>query len=227
MPLRRRTLTQAERTEHLVRAEQLRASGVEIEIPEHWRDRNRTLDIIVASPAESRVFESYTGGIFYAVLVRLLARFAVTLTDCDITTEFDDQIVMESFRDPVFTLGGQEYRQSEVLNHRIENNLRLVRGEVAEGLIVATGLHRIPTKYDEFAVPFKIVFSDQFGDGFPAIGMLSVSRQAQRDYTKMQRGTGLYGGDATGKPRELSVEEDARRRYLELVAKEKNAEQQM
>ena len=34
MPIRRRTLTQAERTEDLVRAEQLRASGVDIEILE-------------------------------------------------------------------------------------------------------------------------------------------------------------------------------------------------
>jgi hypothetical protein len=40
------------------------------------------------------------------------------------------------------------------------------------------------------------------------------------------RGSGLYGADATGKPRELSIEEDARRRYLELVAQEKLAKQQ-
>jgi hypothetical protein len=53
-----------------------------------------------------------------------------------------------------------------------------------------------------------------------------VLRRVQRDNLGVQKGTGLYGSDATGKPPALSVEEDARRRYRELLAQEKLAQQQ-
>jgi hypothetical protein len=224
MPIRRRTLTQAERAEHLARTEQLRASGVDIEITEAWQERNCPLEIIVAPYAVSAVYEFGNGGIGYAPFVRLTARAGLTITDSDITTKWDDQIVMESFRDLVCRLGTVEYRQSEVLNQRIERGLRLSRGEIVEGYILATGLRRVPTEYGA-AAPFGIVLSDQFGDPFHATGMLSVLRQVQRDNTKMRRGTGLNGMDATGRPRELSVEEESRRRYRELVAQDRLAVQ--
>jgi hypothetical protein len=224
MPIRRRTLTQAERDEHLARAERLRASGVDIEIAAAWQERNCPLEIIVAPSAVSMVFEFRNGGIGYAPFVRLTARAGLTIADCEIATKWDDQIVLGSFRDPVCRLGTVEYRQSEVLNQRIENGLRLVRGESVEGYILATGLRRVPTEYGA-AVPFGIVLSDPFGDPFHADGMLSVLRQVQRDSIKMRRGTGLYGMDATGRPRELSVGEEATRRYRELVAQDRLAEQ--
>ena len=138
MPTRRRTLTQAERTEDLVRAEQLRASGVDIEILQECRERNRILDVIVAPPMVSTVFEFRTGGIGYVPFVRLEARAGLTITDVDITTKWDDQIVLESFLDgPIYRLGTAEYWPSEILNQRIENGLRLSRGEVVEGYILS------------------------------------------------------------------------------------------
>jgi hypothetical protein len=72
-------------------------------------------------------------------------------------------------------------------------------------------------------VPFKIIFS---GDEFLGRGILSVVRQVQRDNAKVGKGSELYGGDVIGKPPELSVGEDARGRYLELLAKKKLAQQQ-
>ena len=42
----------------------------------------------------------------------------------------------------------------------------------------------------------------------------------------MGKGSELYGGDVIGKPLELSVGEDARRQYLELIAHEKLGKQQ-
>ena len=189
MPIRRRTLTQAERTEDLVRAEQLRASGVDIEILEKWRERNRIFDVMVAPATASTVCEFRTGGIGYAPFVRLEARAGLTITDVDITTKWDDQIVLESFLDgPICRLLNAEYRPSEILNQRIENGLRLSRGKTVEGYILATGLWRIPKECGDFAVPFNIVFTNSMGQQFRADGMLSVVRQVQRGDAECGKG---------------------------------------
>jgi hypothetical protein len=147
-----------------------------------------------------------------------------------LSTNYDEQIVPASFndRDPLWNLGSQVCQQCEVLNSRIEKNLVLRRGEIAEGWLLATGIAPIPAQYSNFVVvEFQLTFWDQFGDEIVAQrGDFSVLRKGQRDNPGMRKGTGLYGGDATGKPPELSVGEDARRRYLELRAQEKLAKQQ-
>jgi hypothetical protein len=61
MPVCRHKLTPAERTARLCLAEQLRASGVEIEISEEWRENSRSVDIVVGGPAESTVIEFASG----------------------------------------------------------------------------------------------------------------------------------------------------------------------
>jgi len=224
MPIRRRTLTLAEQTEDLIRADQLLASGVEIEISEQSRERSRSLDIIIAPPTVSAVCEFPTGVIGYAPFVRLVARSALTLTDCDISTVFDDQIVLESFREgPICRLGTAEYRQSEVLNHQIEKGLRLSRGQVVEGYILATGL-RLPIEYGEFTLPFEIVFSNQFGDELRRPGTLAVLRVGQGKKKGMRWGTGLYGDGASTTAAELAVKEQSVQRYRDHVRREKSRE---
>jgi hypothetical protein len=160
-----------------------------------------------------------------AILVRLLAlRSGLTLMDWDIATKWDDQIVAESFdsRSPIYKLGPQEYRQCEVLNQKIEGNLRLRRGQIVEGWILANGLRPIPAEYHDCSTaPFEVRFLDQFRCQHRAQGTFSVLRKAQRDKSTKRKGSGLYGLDATGKPPEPSVGEAARRRYLDLLAQEK------
>jgi len=56
------------------------------------------------------------------------------------------------------------------------------------------------------------------------VGVDSRQRQKQRDNVRAGKGSGPYGLDATGEPTDL-FEEDARCRYLKLLAHEKNAEQ--
>ena len=99
MPLARRTLTQAELTEHLRRAEQLRASGVGIEMPKEWEENSRVLDIVLAGPAENAVFENFQWRGLLCCLSRVVALQPVTLTDWRLRTHHDDQIVAESFDD--------------------------------------------------------------------------------------------------------------------------------
>jgi hypothetical protein len=222
MPIHKPRNSREQEAVYLDRLRQLQAEGIDVEIPEEWSQRDRALKIIVAPPAASSVCESRTGSIIYIVLVRLVPRSGLLLTDSDINTRWDNQIVLESFHDqsPVCRFGSAEFCRREVLNHRIENGLRLSRGEMVEGYILARGLQRVPTEYGEFAVPFEMVFSDQFGHEFRAHGKLSVSRQVQRDNTSVRPGTGLYGPAENQQSCELSVGEESRRRYLELLAQE-------
>jgi hypothetical protein len=228
MPNLKRRLSRLEEATHRDYLRQLRDEGIDVEIPEEWQENSRALHIV---PGESMVFESATGGVHYAVLTQFIAeRSGLIVTDWDLNTDHDDQIVPESFDDRhlIFKLGGQEYYRREVLNPRIEKNLVLRRGETAEGWLLATGIAPIPGGCSNFAVvPFRLALWDQFGDEIAVQrGNFSVLRKVQRDNMGVRKGTGLYGLDATGKPRELSIEEDARRRYLELVAQEKLAKQQ-
>jgi hypothetical protein len=63
-------------------------------------------------------------------------------------------------------------------------------------------------------------FWDQFGDDVGIKVPLSVLRKVQRDNAGVRKGTGLCGLDETGTP-QLSIEEEMRSRYLELLDREK------
>src|ERR1700674_2193463 len=105
MPIHKPRNSREQEAVYLGRLLQLQAEGIDVEIPDEWSQRDRALDIIVAPSAVSMVFEFRNGGIGYAPFVRLTARAGLTITDSEITTKWDDQIVLESFRDPVCRLG--------------------------------------------------------------------------------------------------------------------------
>jgi hypothetical protein len=152
----------------------------------------------------------------------LTALRPVTLPDWDMSTAYDDQIGPEPFdeRSSVYMLCGLQ--QSEVLNQRIENNLRMIRGQMVEGWFVATGLRPVPAKYGPLPVPFELVIFDQFGNENRADGRLSVLRSARQYSPGVRPGT-LNGLDATQQPREPSIGEESNRRKLEMLAQEKIA----
>lgn len=223
MPTKRRGLRREERAEDLVRAEQLRASGVEIEIPQGPTNRNPGLEIVVADPMACTLYEFSSGVIGYAPRVRLIPRTGMTIEDCDISTKWDDQIVLESFHCKPCKLGNVLYGRGEILNDRIEHGLRLRRGDLIEGHVLATGLLPTPIEYHDSPVRFEITFFDQFGDDYRANGMLSVLWQPP-DPARKRKGGGLYEGN--GEPPALSIEEESRLRYLAVVAQQKLEQQQ-
>jgi hypothetical protein len=230
MPIKKSRLSQAAVGMHLDYLRQLQVDGLDVEIPEDWEENSRALKVVLAGPAENIVFESPTGGVHYAVLFRSVAeRSGSALTDWGMSTRYDDQIVPESFYDrgPFCKLGGREYLQRGVLNGRIESNLVFSRGDMVEGLLLASGLALIPAEYGNGAVvPFQLSFWDQFGVETCFTGELSVLRQVRRENAGVRRSTGLCGPDLTGRPWEPSIEEQAQLRYLELLAQEKLAQQQ-
>ncbi len=225
MSVRDPRLSRTQQAKYLPCLQQMQSEGIDVEIPEDWEEASRALDIELAPPSESIVFESPTGGTYYAVCVRLVAlRSGLTLVGWDIATSWDDEIEPESFNSagPIYTLGRQEYRPCEVLNQKIESNLFLRRGQIAEGWILANGLRPIPPQFDDHSIaPFEVRFFDQFHCAHPAQGTLSVSRRAPRESVNVPRGTGLYDLDHTNMLPKSSASEQSALRYREAVLREK------
>jgi hypothetical protein len=190
-------LSQEKEARYADRLRQLHAEGIDVELPEELEDNSRALDIQLAPPSESIVYEPSRGGIYYAIPVRLLGlQSGLTLTDVDVTTDWNDQIVAESFDSGsrIYRLGQQEYRSCEVLNQKIESNLPLRRGQIVEGWILASGVRPIPPQYRNcFTAPFKVTFFDQFGCEHPADGTLSLLRRSRSDSSYVLPGRDLHG----------------------------------
>jgi hypothetical protein len=94
------------------------------------------------------------------------------------TTQWDRDIVPRSFDDraSLCKLGRLDYTQAEVLNQRIEDLLRFShRGDIVEGLIMATGIWPIPQAFRQgMLVPFELAFEDQFENEISVAAELSV-----------------------------------------------------
>jgi hypothetical protein len=225
MPIRKLRLSRADQAKYLDRLKKLRAEGLDFEIPEEWVENSRALDIVLAGPAENTVIETPSHGVVYAVRIRGVAqRSGSIVTEWDLCTDYDDQIVPESFndRETVYRPGGQEYRRCDVLNQRIENGMRLSRGQIVEGWLLATGLRRVPMEYGN-TVSLELVLRDQFGHEITAECKASVLRRTQSHRPGVRRGTGLDGWSAYPTPAGPSIEEESWLRYREMVAREKIA----
>jgi hypothetical protein len=212
---------------YLACARDLRGAGLISETPSEWRGNRGPLDIQVAPPPDSVVCVLANGRVYYAILVRLLSRSVVTLQDCQITPRWDDQVILTPFdeQEQLIDFGGQLYRQSDVLNRRLEYGLRVGSNQVVEGWILASGLRPIPADYrDFFVVPCELTFWDLSGREFSLDINLSVLCAPQRSKPPVSRGSGLYGPE--NQPYELSVGEASRLRYLETVRQEKSAKQE-
>ena len=131
MPIYKPRLTRSERAKYLPVAEDLLARGVELDIPDEWRYSARALRIMIAGPPASSIYQLASGLVVYAARVKLLAeRGSFILQDFQITPAWDCDVF------PCGPEGGTTYRfapglefeWNEVLNHRIENDLRLRRG---------------------------------------------------------------------------------------------------
>jgi len=225
MPIRKLQVSREKEATYSDCLRQLRDEGIDVEVSEEWLEHSRALDIVLAGPEENTISETPSGGFVYAVRIRGVAqRSGSIVTEWDLCTDYDDQIVPESFNDrkTVCRVGGQEYRRCELLNQQIEAGLRLSRGELVEGWLLATGLRRVPMEYGN-TVPCKLVLYDQFGYEITAEGKASVLRSAQSHSPGVRRGTGLDGWSAFPTPTGPSIEEESRLRHLEVVAREKIA----
>jgi hypothetical protein len=220
MPVRQARLSREKQAIYVASLRQLQEEGRDVEIPEEWEENGERHSIDIVLSSHSVVFETACGGIKFAVQMRITAlRSGLTCVDCDISTAWDDQIVAESDEcDRIYRLDRQEYRPHEVLNQKIENNLKLRRGEIVEGWILAGGLRPVPAEYgDHSTVPFEVKLFDQFETEYSAIGTLTVLRNLRQQVTHVGRGRGLYDRGAVGQPTELSISEQSALRHSDGV----------
>ena len=158
---------------------ELRAEGIDVNCPDDSLEDVPALDITVVGGLVSLIFNLPSGLAGYAIWLRLVARRSglILLEQCEMATEFDDQIELECFDlgGPICQLGQCKHHKSEVLNDRFP--LRFHRGHLIEGVILATGLKPIPKEYVHGTmVPFKLTFWDQFRNEISVESKLSVER---------------------------------------------------
>jgi hypothetical protein len=182
--MRKRWLTRNEERESLCYARILQAEGVLLDIPDEWVDHSRPLDVAIAPPPISEVFERPGGGLSYAVYVRLLSRRRCMVEYAAMKVPWDDQIALESpdEKSPICQFGSLQFPLKKVLNLRIENTLKFARaGEVVEGVILATGLWHFPEGYTTGqSVPVELSLYDQYGEAIVEQGFLFVQRARRR-----------------------------------------------
>ena len=214
MPIRKLRLSRFEEAEHLLCLQQLQVEGHDVEIPEGQPKKADTLDIEVGPPLENMVFDLRDGGVaYYAVRSRIVAkRSGVILTDCEIAADWDDQILLLNIDEgkPLCKLGWFDVERKEVLNSRLENQLRFHdRGEMVEGWILASGLERIPQQYRYGAVvPCQLTFWDQFQHEIGVRAYLSVLRAGTQKNAALRPRTGLFDPAEKQKLGQVSVSRD-------------------
>jgi hypothetical protein len=162
---------------------ELHAEGIDVDAPEA-PEQAFALDIMVFGGLASFVFNMPGGQAAYAIELRLVARKSgLILPDLGypIDTEFDDEIVPESFSEqfPFCRLGQCKYPLAEVLNDRFP--LKFHRcGHMIEGVILATGRKPMPKQYlHGMTVPVKLTFVDQFGREISTEPKLHVDRSTK------------------------------------------------
>jgi hypothetical protein len=217
----KRSLTRPEKLDHLARAKQMRAEGVDLQIREEWLEaahsmemkaagvnveiaqrpleKSRRLDIFIACGPARFIFDMPGGGAAFAVWVRLVARSLVTVLNCAVTTAWDDQIVLQAFfdeRTPLWRLGQKDFPQSEVLVMRIMDALTLNPGRMAEGWILAVGLKPMPEAFHHgMTVPFTLELLDQYENVIPQDAELFVDRTCKPKNEFVRQESGLFSPD--------------------------------
>jgi hypothetical protein len=200
MPVSRQRLTKSEIARHLARAEKMIAAGVNIQIRDEWREparaQDQTLDIAVAGGCATFAFDLTAARAGYVISVRLVGRALGTVLDCRLTTSWDDDIALSSHSDDgnsMCRLGLLQYPRNQVLNHRIDNSMRFVRGRVIEGVILATGANPIPEGCRHgLIVPIRLAFLDQNENEIRENAELFVDRLSKPKRKFVPRKSGLY-----------------------------------
>ena len=197
MSMRQKRLSRNDEREYLNILKAMQAEGISVEIPQLWLEHSRPLDVRIAPPPISEAFERPSGGVSYAVWVRLRSRMRCMIEHASIVVPWDDQLELDSpdEKNAIYQVGSQHFRLKTVLNLRIENTLRFARGgEVVEGVILATGLWRFPEGYvTGQSVPFTLHLYDQYGDAMEEEGNLFVQRAGRSDRKDEGKGEDLFG----------------------------------
>jgi hypothetical protein len=181
MPIKKARLTREEQFRHLERIRELRAAGVDCELPNELQSDSHALDISI-DPWEGNILCELSSGVTaYAIGVHLTAlRSDVRVRSCTIESSWDSHSVVLCTNQLGLYRVGQavSFTEAESLNHRIESGLCFHRrGDVAEGWVVASSLTPIPYQYrDRMITKLSLTFTDQFGHEHREHGEAAIER---------------------------------------------------
>jgi hypothetical protein len=199
VPTRILSLSRAQLARHLAAARQLRASGIDVEIPEDLLVDSHALDIQIAPPYVNIIRQLAGGTVAYAIWIRLVAlRPNVILEYSQLASGWDQDLFQISANEKgLYYLGrGFEFTRAEVLNHLIEERHCFHRrGDSVEGWLLATGLEPIPDAYrNNTSVPVDVSFTDQFGVDCvsPAYALMERSAHYKAPTLRKRNSAGLY-----------------------------------
>jgi hypothetical protein len=195
MPIYKPKLTSREEAKYLSIARELKAAGTEIDIPGEWLENARLLRVTIAGSPESLITQISPTIVLYALRVRLLAEHGVTLQEFEVGTRWDPGIFScySQGRTPYRFGPGLDFDVKEVLNDRIERDLRFRRGDMREGWLLAMGNKSVPKEYGPgILAPVEVRFFDQFGQSQVASAALAVERSTQSRIYSIGPGLGLY-----------------------------------
>jgi hypothetical protein len=185
-------LTPREQAKYLSIASELAAAGMRVDIPDEWKENAHFLHITIADSPESLIIQISPTIVLYALRVRIMAEHAVTLQEFEVVTRWDSGIFpcYAQGRTPYRFAPGLDFDIKEVLNDRIESDLRLRRGDIREGWLLAMGNKSVPEEYGPGRpAPVEVTFFDQVGQSQGASVTLAVERSTQT--RSKGRGLGL------------------------------------
>ncbi len=196
MPIKCR-LARSEQLDHLARAKQMRAAGVDVQIRDEWWEAARPLNVTII-PFHSHVYDLRRGGAAYAVWVRLVARWRTTVTSCQLLTERDHGIELVEFDDdrPSCSLEPQVFPLHRVLNPRLMSPLNFHgRDHMVEGVILFAGPQLSPELLHGMALRCTLTFFDPNENEICKAGQLFVDRTGKPRSQPLSRRSGLYDDD--------------------------------
>ena len=206
MPIRRWTLTRSEEAQYRRITERMRAAGAELDPSAFAAHESRWITLKVCSE-DSYVRATPTSCVFvlYVRIVGLVPK--VILQDFDLSSPawplnayiLGDPSVSNSnckFYQPQ----GEKFHRTEILNHRVEGEGRLGRGDVMQGLLLAESFDSVPSKYtDHSFMPLCLSIVNQFDDVHKFKFEIQVERIPARIQPRAERRSTLYDG-ADGSP---------------------------
>ena len=184
MPRTKWTLTNNELIVHAARAAQLRAMGVEISVPP-LPSPPPTVEVEIGFDYNI-IFNSSPLDVTLATSVRILPRRSgIYLADqVDVTVPFDTstfELCYPTGRDNKYwVLRNRSFDYAEVLNHRLESGIRLVKGKAVSGLLLLYAQGQLPAEYRHGArINVNLTFFDSLGTEYDAQTAVRVHRQAE------------------------------------------------
>lgn len=151
---------------------------------------------------------TWTGACVFVIHIRMGGLAKIVLQGFDLSSaewEFnayilDDPAERNSAQQFYRMLDGSRFHRSEVLNHRVDGEGVLRRGDVMEGLVLGECFSSVPTRYNQWnSMPLTVSVVNQFDEVHESRFAIQVEQIRDRIKPRAKRRSTLYDS-ADGTP---------------------------